>query len=190
MRRGSIIRGRSSALWLLILMVAFSAATACEALATESARSVVESGKEVRELERQEVSPLEDEMRRLVEDQSLTTLLGSWMTLRRRSDAPLRRRPDASLILRKIPGRPAVKLRLQRKGSRIRDRTFSVAGANWIGSRAGSEMILTGTTIVTPETIPKSRDLRTRGLNSNVDWSDYTVPAASQLKICRSKSTS
>ncbi len=53
-------------LWPLALGAFVLAGTACEALATQSARDAVETGRQVRELENTEVRPLERELRALI----------------------------------------------------------------------------------------------------------------------------
>ena len=56
-------------LWPLALGAFVLAGTACEALATQSARDAVETGRQVRELEDTEIRPLEDELRALIENE-------------------------------------------------------------------------------------------------------------------------
>ena len=56
-------------LWPLALGAFVLAGTACEALATQSARDAVETGRQVRDLEDTEVRPLEDELRALIENE-------------------------------------------------------------------------------------------------------------------------
>ncbi len=56
-------------LWPLALGALVLAGTACEALATQSARDAVETGREVRELEDTEIRPLEDELRALIRNE-------------------------------------------------------------------------------------------------------------------------
>lgn len=60
---------RFRTLWPILLGLFVLAGTACEALATESARSAVEAGREVRQLEDTEVRPLEEKLRALYEDE-------------------------------------------------------------------------------------------------------------------------
>ena len=60
---------RFRTMWPILLGLFVLAGTACEALATESARSAVAAGREVRQLEDTEVRPLENQLRALYEDE-------------------------------------------------------------------------------------------------------------------------